>query len=93
MSKEVKILEYEKRIKRYDQEKEEIKIKAEYLMRDKEIAQKRAGNFGYSLIFLQIAIMLSSIAALTKKKHLWQFSLVTVIGWLYYFLDAFFLFL
>ena len=87
------IAEYGGRIKRYDQEKEDIKAKAEDLMRDKEIAQKRAGNFGYGLIFLQIAIMLSSIAALTKKKHLYQFSLITVIGWLYYFLDAFFLFL
>jgi len=40
----------------------------------------------------QIAIMLASIAALTKKKHLWQFSLVTANGWLYYFLAAIFLF-
>jgi hypothetical protein len=36
--------------------------------------------------------MLSSIAALTKKKALWYFGLVTVAGWIFFFLDAFFRF-
>jgi hypothetical protein len=80
------------KIGRYEKEKEEIKAKAEATARGKEIAQMRAGSFGYGLIFLQIAIMLSSVAALTKKKHLWQFSLISVVGWVYYYLDAVFLF-
>jgi hypothetical protein len=36
--------------------------------------------------------MLSSLAALTKKKELWYLGLVTTIGWLFYFLDAILLF-
>ncbi len=80
-------------IKRYDKEKNEIKSKAENMTRQKEAAQHMAGSFGYSLIFLQIAIMLSSIASLTKKPALWYFGMATVSGWLFFFLDAFFSFL
>ena len=85
------ITDCDNKIGRYEKEKEEIKAEAEKLMKEKDLAQRRAGSFGYSLIFLQIAIMLSSVAALTKKKHLWQFSLITVAGWVYYYLDAIFL--
>ena len=86
------VADYDGKIKRYDKEKEEIKQKAEELATGKEIAQAKAGNFGYSLIFLQIAIMLSSIAALTKKKSLWHFGLATCLGWVFFFLDAIYLF-
>ena len=77
-------------IKRYEKEKNEIKAKAEALTRQKEAAQHMAGSFGYSLIFLQIAIMLSSISSLTKRPALWHFGLASVSGWLLFFLDAFF---
>ena len=86
------ISDYEKKIRQYDKDKEEIKAQGDALAKEKNSAQKMAGNFGYSLIFLQIAIMLSSVAALTKKKPLWHLGLVTVVGWLFFFLDAFWLF-
>jgi hypothetical protein len=84
--------DYDKQIKRYDKEKEEIKAKADGLAKSKEEAQIRAGNFGYALIFLQISIMLSSISALTKKKPLFYTGLASVSGWFFFFLDAIFLF-
>jgi hypothetical protein len=83
---------YKQTLKRYDGEKAEIKAKAEELAKQKVVAQDKAGNFGYSLIFLQAAIMLSSVAAITKKKPLWYFGLIIVIGWVFFFLDAIFLF-
>jgi hypothetical protein len=83
---------YSKNIDRYEVEKNEIKDKAESLAREKKEATARAGNFGYALIFLQIAIMLSSLAALTKKKELWYLGLATTAGWLFYFVDAILLF-
>jgi len=86
------IANYDKQITRYDKEKEEIKATADGLAKSKEEAQNRAGNFGYALIFLQIAIMLSSVSALTKKKPLFYVGLATVSGWLFFFLDAIFLF-
>ncbi len=93
---EAKFLEltanYDKNIKRYDKEKEEIKQIAEKHAKEKEAAQAMAGNFGYSLIFLQIGIMLSSVAALTRQKYLWLVGLAVTIGWVFFFLDAFYLF-
>jgi hypothetical protein len=50
------------------------------------------GNFAYALIFLQIALMLSSIASLTKRHYLWYIGLLCNIGWLFFFLDAWLLF-
>ena len=84
--------DYDKQIKRYDKEKEEIKAKADDLAKSKEDAQARAGNFGYALIFLQISIMLSSISALTKKMPLFYTGLASVSGWIFFFLNAIFLF-
>ncbi len=93
LDKSQKMLErYGKNIDRYEIEKNEIKEKAENLGREKKESTVRAGNFGYALIFLQIAIMLSSLSALTKKKELWYLGLVTMIGWLFYFVDAILLF-
>jgi hypothetical protein len=86
------IKDYDKQIKRYDVEKAEIKTTADALAKSKEDSQARAGNFGYGLIFLQIAIMLSSISALTKKRPLFHLGLLTVSGWVFFFLDAIFLF-
>ena len=86
------INDYDKQIKRYEGEKAEIKSQAESIAKSKEDAQARAGNFGYGLIFLQIAIMLSSISALTKKKPLFYLGVATVSGWIFFFLDAIYLF-
>ena len=83
---------YKDAIKRYDKEKAEIKAKADELAKQKVVAQDRGGNYGFALIFLQIGIMLSSIAALTKKKVLWYFGMVTTVGWTFFFLDAILLF-
>lgn len=86
------LAKYAEEVKRYDGEKKEIKDKAETLAKDKLKAQAMGGNFAYALIFLQIALMLSSIASLTKRHYLWHIALVCTAGWLFYFLDAWLLF-
>lgn len=84
------IATYGDEVKRYDGEKKEIKAKAEGLALLKEKAQFMGGNFGYSLIFLQIAIMLSSVASLTKRHYLWHIGMSACAGWLLFFLNAVF---
>ena len=86
------ITDFDKQIKRYDVEKAEIKNTADNLAKSKEDAQKRAGNFGFALIFFQIAIMLSSVSALTKKKPLFFIGLALSLGGVFFFLDAVLLF-
>jgi len=83
---------YGANISRYDKEKEEIKTKAEALAVEKAQAQERSANLSYSLIFLQIAIVLSSVAAITKKKPLWYVGLIVAAGWIFFFFNAFYLF-
>jgi len=83
---------YGEEIKRYDGDKSEIKSKAEEIEKRKLKAQEMGGNFAYALIFLQIAIMLSSISSLTKRHYLWYIGLVANIGWLFFFLNAWLLF-
>lgn len=83
---------YGEEIKRYEGEKKEIKDKAEGIAKAKLKAQEMGGNFAYALIFLQIALMLSSISSLTKRHYLWYIALVCNAGWLFFFLDAWLLF-
>lgn len=83
---------YDETIKRYDSEKKEIKEGAERLAVDKKDAQGRAGKFAYALIFLQLAIMMSSVASITKKKPLWYFGLCLSGAGALWFLDGFYLF-
>jgi len=83
------ISDYEANIKRYDKEKAEIKAGAEKMAQQKAGFQGMSANMSYSLIFLQIAIVLSSVAAITKKKPLWYLGLATVTGWIIYFANAF----
>ena len=83
---------YGEEIKRYEGEKKEIKDKADTIAKAKLKAQDMGGNFAYALIFLQIALMLSSISSLTKRHYLWYIALICNVGWLFFFLDAWMLF-
>jgi hypothetical protein len=86
------IQKYGEEIKRYEGEKKEIKDKAEAITKVKLKAQEMGGDFAYALIFLQIALMLSSIASLTKRHYLWYIALICNLGWLFFFMDAWLLF-
>lgn len=77
---------------RYEQEKKELMEKASGLAKKKLTAQETGGNYGYSLIFLQISIVLSSLASLTRRKYLWYIGLASLIGWLFFVADALLLF-
>jgi hypothetical protein len=87
-----KIEDYDKSVKRYENEKEEIKKDAEAFEATRDEAKKHSNEFGLAVIFLQISILISSIAALIKKKYLWLLGIgVGAVG-LLYFANGFFLF-
>lgn len=88
-----KIDDYRRSVTRYEGEKGEISKRAKTLEATRDDAQKHSMAFGLAVIFLQIAILLSSIAALMKRQILWLVgSIVGLIG-LVYFANGFFLFL
>lgn len=88
---EKKIAFYNQSMKRYDEEKVEISKEAKNYEAIKEDAQKHAQVFGLAVIFLQIAILLSSIAALLKKKYVWFLGLGTGAVGVVYFVNGFIL--
>ncbi len=90
---EKRIDSYGEKIKRYDEEKAEIKRKAEELEARREDAQRHSGTFGMAAMFLQIAILLSSVAALMKKKPVWILGLIVGAFGLIYFANGFWLFI
>ena len=89
---EKKIDLYAQKIKKYDGEKAEISKEEKRLETLRDDAQKHSGVFGLAVIFLQIAILLSSIAALMKKKVVWVIGMGAGAIGVIYFVNGFLLF-
>jgi hypothetical protein len=86
------IASYDKKLAKYEEEKAGIEKGAREQERIREDSQKHSQIFGMAVIFLQIAILLSSISALLKKKPVWILSMAVGIVGLVYFANGFFLF-
>jgi len=87
------LAENAKRIAKYDAEKAQLLDDAHRLEAERDDASRHSQAFGMAVIFLQIAILLSSVAALMKKKPLWLASVVVGAVGLVCFLNGFFMFL
>lgn len=87
-----RIASYEKRMAKYDSDKAEIQKEARKFEAVRDDAQRHSRIFGIAVIFLQIAILLSSVAALMKKKLVWYLGLVIGAAGVFYFVDGFLLF-
>jgi len=86
-----KIETYSQNWKKHEQEKEDIKKAAAGFEALRDECKLHSDKFGMAVIFLQISILLSSIATLSKKKFVWICSLVLGVIGIFYFLDGFFL--
>ena len=82
---------YTREVGRYDSEKKGIKSRAEEHEKTRDFCAKFAGIFGKAVLYLQIAIMLSALAALLKKIPLWIISFLPGIAGLVYFLYGWYL--
>ena len=81
----------EKKVTTYDGEKAEILAQARSLEQERDDALRHGAPFGLAVIFLQIGILLSSIAALLKKKPIYFAGLAVGVVGLVYFANGFFL--
>ena len=88
-----RIADYGKKVRKYEEEKAEIQRRASRLELARDDAQRHSRTFGIAVINLQIAILLSSVAALLKKKPVWYAGLATGVVGLVYIADGFLLFL
>lgn len=83
----------EKKVAKYDAEKAELSKEAKRLEQERDEASKHSQAFGLAVIFLQIAILLSSIAALLKRKEVYYLGLAVGAVGVVYFLNGFWLFI
>lgn len=88
-----RIASYKAKVQKYEGEKIEIEKKARDLEDFRDLSSRHSGAFGMAVIFLQIAILLSSIAALLKKKPLWLTGLAVGAVGIVHFANGFYLFL
>ncbi len=87
-----KVEDYGKKVAKYEGEKADIQKEAKKFENIRNDAQKHGQAFGIAVIFLQIAILLSSIAALIKKKYIWVIGVVVGLAGVVCFANGFFLF-
>lgn len=82
--------EYRRSIARYEQEMATIQRDARSLEERRDHAQRHSQMFGLAVIFLQIAILMSSVAALLKRQPLWWFGMLSGVFGVYHFVAGFF---
>lgn len=87
-----KLGEYADKVKKYEQEKADIQQAALALEKQRDNAQRHSQSFGLAVIFLQVAILLSSIAGLFKRKEIWYLALPIGLLGAVYFADGLLLF-
>ena len=72
---QAKIVQYDKDIAHYKQDKIDITEEAKRLEGIRDTSQGYNNNFGQALIFLQIGILLSSLASINKIFFYWYMGL------------------
>jgi hypothetical protein len=85
------LADYNKRVVRYGEERSQIQQKARTLEKQRDEAQRHGQPFGFAVIFLQVAILISSIAGLLKRKAIWLAALPVGLIGLTSFANGFFL--
>jgi hypothetical protein len=83
----------ESKVEKYEAEKNEIEKAARTLEQNRDEAQTHGKPLGLAVIFLQIAIVLSSIGGLLKRKEVWYLGLPIGLAGILLFADGFLLFL
>ncbi|MGP8214733.1 MAG: DUF4337 domain-containing protein [Bacteroidia bacterium] len=86
------IEQYSRNIAKYKTEKEQISTEAKRLEAIRDDSQKHGNAFGLAVVFLEVSILLSSIAALIKNKPIWYLSMIPGIIGILYFINGFLLF-
>ena len=68
---------YQKEAERYTKEQAEIEEQAKDLEKDSGLAQRKANRFDLGEVFLEIALVISSLALLSRKRFYWFLGIVS----------------
>ena len=76
-----KVLEkYHQQVERYTKEQTEIEDKAKELETESALAQTKANRFDFGEVFLEVALVITSIALLTRKRVFWMLGMLLGAG-------------
>jgi uncharacterized protein DUF4337 len=76
-----KVLEkYHQQVDRYTKEQTEIEDKARELEKESALAQTKANRFDFGEVFLEVALVITSIALLTRKRLFWMLGMLLGAG-------------
>ena len=84
-----KIESYRQRVLKYQTEKEEIMKEAKHLEKERDESLEKREIYGVAIIFLQMGILLCSIAALMKRKWIWAIATLVGAAGILYFVRGF----
>jgi hypothetical protein len=70
---------YAKDVARYDKDMQDIQEKAKEYEKERDIDSRRADRFHVGEVFLEVAIVLSSLAILTKRKFWYSAGIASAI--------------
>jgi hypothetical protein len=86
------VAEYDNEITRYKKEREDITKEAKRLEQERDNAKELNGRLGQSLIFLQVGILLSSLASINKVYIYWYMGILAggfgIVLFLYTFVSS-----
>jgi hypothetical protein len=66
---------YEKNAERYAEEQKDVQVEARKLETEVQVISRRATRFDLGDTFLEIALVITSITLLTRKRSFWLFGL------------------
>ncbi|MCU1341234.1 MAG: hypothetical protein JWN92_657 [Candidatus Acidoferrum typicum] len=68
---------YQKEAERYTKEQAEIEEQAKDLEKESALAQRQANRFDLGEVFLEVALVISSLALLSSKRFYWFLGIVS----------------
>ena len=68
---------YQKEAERYTKEQAEIEEQAKDLEKESALAQRKANRFDLGEVFLEVALVISSLALLSSKRFYWFLGIVS----------------
>jgi phage-related tail protein len=86
-----RIKKYDEEVARYSQERAQIKTDTEKIQKDIILFKQHNATFALSVMLLQIAIMMSAVGALVKRKAMWLVGLAFGVVGLFLMANGFFL--
>ena len=81
-----------KQIARYEQEKIDIKKKADGFNKENAVGVRRGSQFSLAVVFAQIGVMLAGVGVLLARREMWAMSIVLGLIALFYIANGFLLF-